>query len=300
MWLFLFLALCMATSFYISTFLVGFFSPLLMVGIRGIVSGILIFIIEYPTTKKLESELIKHKKHYLIAIIFGFLIPLVIQSFILSKMPPVDMSIISSTEPILIYTLAYLFFEEKLAKKQLFYLFAGSLIAFIAIILEADAERVSLISWQEPILLLITTFIGIGWLVISRLVHKHKQPEGTIIALGFISTGITAIALSLKLEEVFFSFEFAPMILFIVMVILGDLITTRMRIKLSKIYTQTMLALINIFSPFIIAIHESIFHSRHYSPIFFLLLIPSMICFIVFYFVECERQLVKNQPLPKN
>ena len=293
----LFLAACAAISFYLSTFLINFYSPLLMVGIRGILSGSLIFILQYRLDKKIRLEFIKYKLQYSFALIFGFFVPLVVQSFILDKLPPVEMAIISSTEPILIYTLAYLFFKERLAKKQVFFLILGSFLAFVAIILEAGADRITLISWHEPILVTIIMLTGIGWLTITRLVCKLNQSEDLITATGFLTTGIMAILLSIHLENLRCSFQPVPVILFITLIVFGDLVATRMRVRLAKSYTQTMLALMNIFSPFVIAIHEMIFHDRQYSPNFFMLIVPSIMCFIVFYLIERKyhNELLKKQ-----
>lgn len=300
MWPFIFLALCTATAFYISTFLINFYSPLLLVGIRGIISGILVLAIQYYSYGEIKADFLKYKRPYFIVIAFGFLVPLVVQSLILSHLPPVDMSIIGSTEPLFVYTIAYFLFQERLAKTQLLFLFLGTIFAFIAIMIESGFERVLLISWQEPMLLFITLLIAIGWLTISHLMLRLKQPEGVITGVGFLVTGVVSTVLSFFLEQPKFSYQLTPIILFAVTIILGDLITTRTRAKLSKVYTQTMLALINIFSPFIVAFHEQLFHHRYYSPKFFLLLVPSMACFVIFYILERNNQASQILDFKKN
>lgn len=119
---FLLLSICYTAAFYISTSLADYYSPLMMMGIRGLISGSLILTFAYLYNGKIVFQFSKYKLQYFCAIIFGFLVPFVLHSAILDKLPPVDISVVATIEPILTYILAAYFFKEKLSSRQ-FWLF---------------------------------------------------------------------------------------------------------------------------------------------------------------------------------
>ena len=77
--------------------------------------------------------------------------------------------------------------------------------------------------------------------------------------------------------------------LFALVIIFGDLIVTRRRAQLSKKYSATIVSLVSIFMPFIVALHEKIFLHKPFSPTFFVLMIPAFACFAAFYIQEMKR-----------
>jgi len=285
----LFLSICYTISFYSSTILGNHFSPLLMIGFRGLLSGFLLLAIRYSYEHRIKTNFLKYKHHYIYAILFGFVAPFILAAIVLNHLPVVDSTIIATVEPIITYILAAYFFKEKLSKKQVLYLFLGTTFAFIAIAIEAKVERVSLISWQEAVIIIIAFILALGWLAIGKLV-RLKEPEDAIVSIGLIVTGTVAMVMSLFIENVQYSIEATPIMLFISMIFFGDLVVTRMRVKLSKEYSATLLSLICIFSPFITALHQQLFNYQHYSYKFFLIIIPSLICFVAFYREETKYQ----------
>lgn len=285
----LFLSLCYTISFYSSTLLSNHFSPLLLIGFRGLISGFLLLAIHYSYEKKPRANLIKYKYQYLYAVIFGFIIPFALTAMVLNHLPVVDTTILYTTEPIMTYILAAYFFRERLNKKQILYLFLGTSFAFAAVIIEAEVERVALISWQEPLIIFIAAMMAAGWLAIGKLTHL-EEPEDAIVGIGLITTGIVSAVLSFNLENTKFSTDSLPILLFLLMIFFGDLIVTRMRTKLSKDYSATLLSLICIFVPFITALHEQIFNHQNYSYKFFLIIIPSLLCFMAFYLEETKAK----------
>lgn len=285
----LFLSVCYTIAFYTSTILANYCSPLLLVGLRGLISGTLLLAIRYSYEGRIRTNLRKYKHQYFHAVIFGFIIPFALTALVLNHLPMVDSTIIATTEPILTYILAAYFFKESLNKKQIVYLFLGTAFAFTAVIIEAQLERVSLISWKEPAILMLALILAIGWLAIGNLV-KLKEPEDAIVGIGLITTGIVASVMSFHFEAISYTADLVPLALFVLMILFGDLIVTRMRVKLSKEYSTTLLSLICIFVPFITALHQEIFNHQHYSYKFFLIIIPSLICFIAFYYEETKHQ----------
>ena len=285
MWILIMLSICYTIAFYLSTILTTYYSPLLLVGARGLVSGSILLTAQYFSQKSLGANFAKYKYQYLFAITCGSLVPFILTSFILNKLPTVDISIIATLEPLLTYILASYFFGEKLGKKQLLFLMLGTLITFAAVIVEAGIERISLISWQEPTVVLIAIVAAIGWLSIEKLVRLN-EPTNAIIGFGLMTTGIVACILSLRLETAKFSFNPLAIILFLLMILFGDLIVNRIRTKIIGKYSATLLSLICIFAPFVLALYEIIFEHMHYSYKFFLILVPALGCFAAFYYEE--------------
>lgn len=285
----LFLSVCYTIAFYISTILAKYFSPFLLIGLRCLISGILLLAIRYSYEGRIQTNIGKYKHKYFHAIIFGFIVPFALTALVVNHLPVVDSTIIATTEPILTYILAAYFFKESLNKRQVAYLLLGTAFAFTAIIIEAKLERISLISWKEPAVLMLALILAVGWLAIGNLV-KLKEPEDAIVGIGMITTGIMALAMSIHLENIFYTTDLIPIVLFVLMISFGDLIVTRMRVKLSKDYSATLLSLICIFVPFITALQQEIFNHQHYSYKFFLIIIPSLMCFIAFYYEETRHQ----------
>lgn len=280
------LSICYTIAFYLATVLTKYYSPLLLVGARGLLSGSILLTLQYLPQKSLGANFTKYKYQYIFAVICGSLIPFVLTSFILNKLPAVDISVIATIEPSLTYIFANYFFGEKLSKRQFLFLFFGTIITFLAVVMEAGIERVSLISWQEPLVLFIAILATIGWLSIEKL-KKINEPANTIMGLGLISTGIVATILSFLLEKTKFTFDPIAIVLFLLMLVFGDLIVNRIRTQMiGQKYSATLLSLICIFVPFIMALYEMIFDHIKYSYKFFLILIPALCCFAAFYYEE--------------
>ena len=292
----LLLAICFAISFYISTALATYYSPLLMIGLRGLIAGSILLAMHYFSKTASQINLIKYKYQYLSAITLGFVVPFIFSAFILDKLPIVDLAVIATLEPIATYFVATLFFKEQLNKQQLFYLFLGTVFAFLAVIIEAGIDRISLISWHELVAILAVIVLAVGWIKIGKLT-KLNEPEDSITGLGLVSTGIIATLLAYPLNHHRFTIAIVPLVMFFLTIFFGDLIVNRMRVRLTKTHSKTLLSLICIFSPFIIALHEELFHHRHYSYKFFLLAIPSIFCFMAFYRAETKNR--SNQPSQK-
>lgn len=294
MWILIILSICYTVAFYLSTILTTYYSPLLLVGARGLVSGTILLTAQYLSQKKMGANFARYKYQYLFAITCGSLVPFILTSFILNKLPTVDISVIATLEPLLTYIFANYFFGEKLGKKQLLFLIIGTLITFSAVIVEAGIERVSLISWQEPLVAIIAIIAAIGWLSIEKLVRLN-EPTNTIVGCGLITTGIVASFLSLSLESTKFTLNPLVILLFLLMILFGDLIVNRIRTKIIGKYSATLLSLICIFVPFIMAIYEIMFEHIHYSYKFFLILIPALGCFAAFYYEEQRIGLKTNR-----
>lgn len=286
MWILILLSICYTIAFYLSTTLTQYYSPLLLVGARGLVAGSILLTAQYWSQKSWGANFTKYKYQYIFAVICGSLVPFILTSFILNKLPTVDISVIATIEPLLTYIFANYFFGEKLSKKQLLFLTFGTLITFLAVIVEAGIERVSLISWQEPLVILIAVVAAIGWLSVEKL-KKLNEPSNIIVGLGLITTGTVASALSLTLETAKFTFNPIAIVLFLLMIVFGDLVVNRIRTQvIGRRYSATLLSLICIFVPFIMALYEIIFEHIHYSYRFFLILIPALACFAAFYYEE--------------
>lgn len=292
MWILIILSVCYTVAFYLSSILTAYYSPLLLVGVRGLVSGAILLTAQYITQKTLTENLFKYRYQYIFSITCGSLLPFILTSFVLNKLPTVDISIIATLEPLLTYLVANYFFGEKLSKKQLLFLALGTLITFSAVIVEAGVERISLISWQEPVVVLISIIAAIGWLSIEKLV-RLKEPTNVIVGFGLLNTGIVACTLSFYLERTKFTFNPLAILLFLLMVLFGDLIVNRIRTKIIGKYSATLLSLICIFVPFVLALYEVIFEHIHYSYKFFLILIPALGCFAIFYYEEQKNGLKK-------
>lgn len=285
----LFLSICYTITFYASTLLGDYFSPLLMIGVRGLISGLLLLAIHRSCKNRTQTNIRKHQHQYFYAIFFGFIAPFVLTAVILNNLPMVDTTVIATAEPILTYLFAAYFFKERLNKKQILFLFLGTFFAFIAVIIEAKLEHATLVSWQGALVLFIAIMLAIGWLAITKLVNLN-EPEDAIVGIGLVTTGIIATVMAFHLEKISFSIEVMSLILLLVVILFGDLIGTRMRVQLSKKYSATLLSLICIFVPFITALHQEIFKHQHYSYKFFLIMIPSLICFIAFYHEEIHNK----------
>ncbi len=288
MWFFLLLSGSYAIAICISTLLSYYYSSLFITGLRCLISGALILMVEFIYNKSLNIQISKYKTGYFLAIVFGFVMPLTLNCLVIEHLPATELSIIAITQPILIYLLAAYFFSEHLNKKQLLLLITGTILAFSAVVIEAGIERISLISWQEPVALFDALLLAVGWLSIERLVRLNESAN-SIAGIGFFLTGIFTMLLSAS-KPIRFTYQLSPLFLLLILILVGDLFTTRIRAQMSKKYSATLLSLICIFTPFITALNERIFNHMQYSYKFFLIIIPSLLCFIAFYYEEIKIQ----------
>lgn len=259
-----------------------------MIGIRFIISGFVVLAAQYILDKDNFRINPKHKALYLKVIILGFFVSYFLASIVLSNLPVVDTSVVTSIEPLFIYILARMFFNESINNKQLALLAAGTAIAFLATATEASVDHAALISWQGALALIVAACFAYGWLVISELVNLD-EPEEMAVGVGMICTGAISLLSSFIFESPRIEINSLSIVLFLLIIILGDLVVTRRRAQLNKQYSATLLALISTFIPFTIALHEKIFLHKPFSAKFFLLLIPAFACFIAFYLEESKQ-----------
>ena len=284
----LFLSICYAISFYSTSALIKYCSPLLLMGVRFLLSGSIILAFQFFADKENFRINKEHTALYVKVVILGFFVSFFLASLILDTLPVVDTSLVASVEPLFIYILARMFFKEVITKKQFAFLLAGTIFTFLAVATEASIDHVALLSWKGGMALIVAACFSYGWLVIAQLVSLN-EPEEMAVGVGMFCAGIIALLSSFIFETPHISIAPFSIFLFALIIIFGDLIVTKRRAKLSKEHSATLLALISIFSPFIIALHEKLFLHRPISMKFFLILIPALACFIAFYLEESKQ-----------
>src|ERR1700733_1271524 len=298
-------------------------STSLMVGIRMLAAGLILFAFYYHKSHRLKFSYFKHDAVLLLGVtLLTMLVPALFKAYALKNMLSSKAAFLASLDPFVTAIYAFFFWSEKLTVKKIVGITLGFVGTFILICFQTGNEPMawSIFSYPEIAALLAMAIGRLGWMFVQQLVRSERYTAGEINGLLMTISGIMAFiapfvlaAFSLLLSYIpiintfipVYSFTDAshylvlqnlsccnpPMIIFAIAytIIIGNVIGYTMYANFLKHHSATFVSLAGFSVPLYVYLFGNILLGEPLSLIF---LVASAITFVglmIFYQDEIKR-----------
>lgn len=175
-------------------------SLLLMVGLRMLCAGIILFLYYHKKSHRLTFGYFKHDLPILLGIsLLTMLVPALFKAFALKHMLASKAAFIASLDPFVTALYSYFFWNEHLTKKKVIGIilgFAGTLILLISSSAGENALMAfSIISYPEIAAFLAMAIGRIGWMFVQQLLRKERYTPAEVNGLLMSISGILAFVI---------------------------------------------------------------------------------------------------------
>lgn len=175
-------------------------SLLLMVGLRMLCAGIILYLYYRKKSHRLSFGYFKHDLPILLGIsLLTMLVPALFKAFALKYMLASKAAFIASLDPFVTALYSYFFWGEHLTKKKVIGIilgFAGTLILLISSSAGENALMAfSIISYPEIAAFLAMAIGRIGWMFVQQLLRKERYTPAEVNGLLMSISGILAFVI---------------------------------------------------------------------------------------------------------
>lgn len=301
MWLIVLLYALFSSSFAITKVLLRYTSPIFLVGIRMTIAGIFLLTYQYFYAHKHFRFKRRHMKYYIQLVFFGIYITYILRFWALDYMPSFKGCFLYNISPFLSAFYSYLFFKEKITRKQWLGLIIG-FFGMIPMLLTSSTGETKLgeftyISWPELAILVSVATHSYSWIVMRKLIRDKSYSPMMVNGISMTAGGILAFITSLFWGSPFPITDVGHFFLLLALIIIiSNLICHNLYGYLLKYYTTTFLSFAGFLSPLFGGLYGGIFLKEKIGWEFYL---SSFIVFIGLYlFYQDELDPTKEYEEP--
>ena len=246
-------------TFTISKILIKLASPILVIGIRMTIAGILLSAFSALFIRQKEHDgLFKDKVAlwYIFQIaVFGTFLPYVLRYWALQFLPVTKTALIYNISPFVSFFFSYLFFNEKSSVRKwigLAFGFCGVLPILItkSSAVEASIGGIGFLSYAEIAMLVAVTCFSYGWIVMKKLVLHCDMSPAQINGSNMFIAGILALMTSVWLEPVHTIVEPKQFAFWLgLIIIITNFFCYNLYAILLRKYSATLLSLAGLIAP---------------------------------------------------
>ncbi|TET06295.1 DMT family transporter [Candidatus Dependentiae bacterium] len=297
MWLIVLLYALFSSSFSIGKILLKYTSPIFLPGMRMALGGLILLAYQYFYAHKHFRFKFKHMKYYLQIIIFGIYITYILRFWALDYMPSFKACFLYNISPFLSSFYSYIFFRERMTRKQ----WIGLLIGFFGLIpilitsspAEALIGEITIFSWPELAVLISVVTHSYSWIVMRKLIRDKSYSPMMVNGISMTSGGFMMLITAFFFEGFFPVTEIVPFFGWLALtIIIGNIICYNLYGYLLKYYTTTFLSFAGFLGPLFAAFYGWIFLGEKIGWYFFL---SSSIVFVGLYlFYQDELDTTKE------
>ncbi len=204
--LIIFMYALFSSSFSVGKILLTYTSPIFLVGLRMVPAGIIL----------VGYQLWRHKKFpklgkndlwlYIQLIVLGIYAAYIFRFLGLKYLASSKTALLFNASPFFTALYSYIFFQEKMTRKQWLGLIIGFL-GLIPILLTTSLTEQKLgeflyISWPEIAILIAVALHSYGWIVVRKLVKHNDHSPAMVNGVTFLFGGLLALITAPFLEEV--------------------------------------------------------------------------------------------------
>jgi len=247
------------TSIPISKKLLAFAPPILLTGIRMTIAGFLLTLLNF-FRKKASGFQVKYWWYYTQIIVVGVYLRYILRYWALSHMPAIKMGFLVNSTPFVAALFSYIFFSEKLTRKQWFGLTLGA-ISYIPILITSSSGEQKLgellfISWPE-LALLVAVIAQCYYMTVSRkLLREHNHSAALTNGIRMFGGGVLALITALFIGQTHITNipQFAGWMA--ILIVVSNFICHSYVIHLLKFYSMTFISFTDFLSPLFIALYS--------------------------------------------
>jgi len=232
--------------------------------------------------------------YYIQIIFFSIYINYILRFLALRDLSSAKTSFLFSLTPFISAIYTYIFFKEKITRKQ----FIGLIIGFLGIIpilitmspVEHKINKLLFFSWQECAIFLSIACNCYGWIVMRKLVHKKNYSPLMVNGITMAAGGLLALITSYFLEgpvNITHPKQFITGL--IVIIIVSNIICHNLYGYLLKIYTPTFLSFAGFLMPVFTTLYSIVFLDETITWHFYLSSIIVLCGLLLFYQEELRN-----------
>lgn len=256
-----------ASSFSLSKAILQYTTPTFLVGVRMVVAGIILLAYQYFSPREKFKVKKKHIWLFLQIILFGIYISYLLRFWGLKYMPSFKAAFIYNLSPFLSSYYSYLFFNERITKKQWLGLMIG-FIGLLPVIMSSSASEQVLgefafISWPELAIIGAVILHSYSWIVVRKLVKDKSYSPMMVNGISMTCGGMLALGTSFATETITATplvTHIKPFLILLTAVILiSNIICHNLYGFLLKKYSATFLSFAGFLSPLFTALYGWLF-----------------------------------------
>ena len=249
-----------ASTFSTGKILLDYCSPILLVAIRMIPAGLILVLYHVWRHERLPHY--NKKDIYLFAqiVVIGMWAAYSFRFWGLKYLPSAKTALLYNVSPFFTSIYSYLFFNEKMTRKQWFGLTIG-FFGMIPILLSTSAAEQKIgeffyISWPELAVLTAAALQSYGWIVVRTLVRERHHSPSLVNGISMLFGGILSL-ITAPLLETFIPMHDLPIFLgwLTYVVIVSNIICSNLYGYLLKHYSATFVA----FAGFVLPIFAALY-----------------------------------------
>lgn len=257
--LILFMYALFSSSFSAGKILLNYASPILLVGLRMVPAGIIL--IGYQVAR--HQKLPKFNKNELILyaqiIVLGIYAAYIFRFWGLKYLASSKTALLFNASPFFTALYSYIFFHEKMTRKQWLGLIIGFL-GLIPILLSTSLTEQKIgeflyISWPEIAILIAVALHSYGWIVVRQLVRNKEHSPAIVNGITFLCGGILALITAPFFENLKPIDDVAPFVGWLsYVIVVSNIICYNLYGYLMKHYTATFIS----FAGFVVPIFAAL------------------------------------------
>ncbi|MFC1841512.1 DMT family transporter [Candidatus Dependentiae bacterium] len=249
-----------ASSFSIGKVLLGYTTPMFLVGSRMLAGGTILLIYQYLSPNQNFYFKKKHIWLFLQIVLFGVYFNYILRFWALNSLTSSKTCFLYNLAPFMSAIYSYHFFKEKITNRKL----AGLIIGFLGMIpilittspLEKSLGEVSIISLPEFAVIISVALHAYSWVVMRKLVRDKNYSPTLVNGLTMTAGGLLALLTSFATGSFFPVTNIVPFTgWLIVVIIVSNIICFNLYGNLLKKYTATFLSFAGFLAPLFAALY---------------------------------------------
>lgn len=280
----------LAASFTIGRMLLDYVPPFFLIGIRMIVAGLLLLIMQYCINRTLSIKRQDIPLFLCISVVHIF-IPYITEFFALQTIAPSCAALIFNLSPCFTAFFSYVFFHEIMtAKKWLGFIIAMSGVWYMIHSLSINFCMFQF-NWNILYLLISVIFGAFGWILVRILLQRGYLPlhvNGFAMMIG----GILSLGCSMVLEptvQLPWGHIQTFILLLMAIILISNIIFYNLYSYLLRYYSATLLSFIGFVTPLYTALYDWMFLGISVDSSFYIAVIIVAYGIYLFYQEELRQ-----------
>ncbi len=291
-----------ASTYSIGKILLADIPPIYLNSVRMTVAGVLLLGYQYCFHR---SRFFIHSKqaffYILIIAFFNIFLSYVLEFWALQYIPSVKVTFLYTTAPFVTPFFSYLFFSERMTFKKWIGLIIGFIGVIPALLYSGDQQKtlgmIGIVSLPDLAVIAGVIVYCFGWIFVRRLVRLYHYAPITINGWAMLIGGMFSWVAALALEHWRPIEEPASFLWwFLLLIILGNLISNTIYTTLFKYYTVTFISFTSLTIPLFAAVYGYFLLGEKITPPLILSMAIVSIGLYMFY----QEELRQGYILPRN
>lgn len=253
-----------STSLPMSKYLLRFSAPLFLAAVRMLLAGTILFVGTFSLRGRTFFIKKEHRWLYIHSIFFGVYLKYLLRNWSLDFMPVAKLAFLLNCSPFIAALFSYLWFKERMSKKQWIGLIVGFFGIMPLVVLKTNQEthlaEFFYVSWPELILFISLVCHTYGLILARQLMRFEGYSPTFMNASNTLGAGLLAVPTAWALEGWFPVTQPVTFCCGLVMLcLISNVICHTFYYNLVKRYSVTFISFTEFISPFFVMFYGWLF-----------------------------------------